>query len=176
MYTTCPRPNIAINRDTSNHPLWAFSQAGGSGRSNTLQTADEAEAGRMGRFARKFGQAPTQRGISPAQEKAAVKMGQAAGGSASGATDIATKAATEVRQNEVIEPVVGERVVEERNKRTPAGRQQKAAAAAVPANPQPVEDDLDLFDLALEGEVYEESKQKIVEEGKKGKKGSGKKK
>lgn len=173
MYTTCPRPNIAINRDTSNHPLWAFPSTGGSGRSTTAQTADEAEAGRMGRFARKFGQAPTQRSISPAQEKAAVRMGQAAGGSASESSDIATKAASEVRQKEAIEPAIGKKLAEERNAKQPVAVMQEDRQTK---KSQPEDDALDMFDLALEGEVYEESKQKVVEEGKKGKKGSGKKK
>ena len=136
----------------------------------------------MGRFARKFGQAqgqtPAQRkeppSISPAQEKAAVKMGQAAGGSASGSTDIATEAASKVRQKEVIEPAVGEKKAEERNKKPSIAATKKPDKASVQAEHK--DDDLDMFDLALEGEVYEESKVKIVEEGKKGKKGSGKKK
>lgn len=136
----------------------------------------------MGRFARKFGQAQGQTvaqrqeppSISASQENATLKMGQAAGGSESGSTEIATKAASEVRQKEVIEPALAERTAEERNKKI-SGAEKKKKEAPVKAAQQ-TEDDLDMFDLALEGEVFEESKQKIVEEGKKGKKGSGKKK
>jgi ribosomal protein L31 len=65
IYSTSPRPNIAVNRDTSNHPLWAYNSANTDG-------PQEDEGGRMGRFARRFGS--NEGTISSKQEEALKKV------------------------------------------------------------------------------------------------------
>jgi ribosomal protein L31 len=139
IYTTSPRPNIAISKDTSNHPLWGFPSA--SGASGPV----EDEGGRMGRFARRFAnKEETSATSSPAEETASASKAEAA--------KTVKKEAT--------------------TGKPPAEKDQVKASSEEPAS-----GGFDMFDLSLEGEEVEVTSHKIIEDsGKKGKKGSGKKK
>ncbi len=68
MYTTSPRHVTKLTRDVTNHPLWnpAMERRGGVG------DGSEEEAGRLGRFRRRFA------------EEAAAGSGGAAGAGAAG--------------------------------------------------------------------------------------------
>ena len=185
LYSTCPRPNIAVSRDVSNHPLWGYASTlpSGSG-SGASAPQDEEQAGRMGRFARRFGgggqsrPAPQQQqeepSISPAQERAAVQMGEASAGATAGETEAGIAAARRVMKEQVA-PAAAEAKQQQQGQAKAQEQTQSKSADTSEGS-----EDLEMFDLALEGEVFEESKHKIVEEtGKKGKgkggKGKGKK-
>jgi len=123
----------------------------------------------MGKFARKYGGgATTAKSAAPEPEKVdtiASKSDAAADTSAS--------------------PKAVKQAGKGKKEATPAGKgkaEAKAPTPAVPEAEQPAQSassaeaqphfDLDMFDLTLEGEVYEASKHKVVEEGgKKAKKG-----
>lgn len=150
IYTTSPRSNIAISKDTSNHPLWGFPSATGTGG------PVEDEGGRMGRFARRFANNNEQSSV-PAEQS-----GEGAAASSSPA-----KAAVAGETGAEDSTAVKKEATKSKEKDT----QVKAEESS------PSSEAFDLFDLSLEGEEVEVTGHKVVEESaKKGKKGSGKKK
>jgi len=124
----------------------------------------------MGKFARKYGGgATTAKSATPAPEKV---------------DTTATKSDAAADTSASLEAV--KQASKGKKEATPAGKGKAEAKAPAPAAAaeaeQPAQSassaeaqphfDLDMFDLTLEGEVYEASKHKVVEEGgKKAKKG-----
>ncbi|CAD6587919.1 MAG: hypothetical protein CYPHOPRED_004171, partial [Cyphobasidiales sp. Tagirdzhanova-0007] len=141
IYSPTPRPNIAISRDTSNHPLWAFPSTSASG-----QQGGDDDGGRMGRFARKYGGAGAHGSITRGQSQAATDIGAASGGA--GNSDQAIKAAIDVVDGKQAE-------------------QKSITASQVDLQKSQEEDSSGMFDLSLDGEVVEEAVQTLGEEGKK---------
>lgn len=165
IFSTSPRANIAVTKHTSNHPLWAFASAGDASRMGGMQ---DDEGGRMGRFARKFGGNKAS-SITPGQERVIQKMDQAA-------TPLESSELGATAANKVAEESAKDSAITGKTEKT-AKKGTETAAAADDSTPQNLAPDgqEELFDLSLEGEVVEELKHQVVEDGKKGKKGAAKK-
>ncbi|KAK9898435.1 hypothetical protein P389DRAFT_166939 [Cystobasidium minutum MCA 4210] len=175
IYTTSPRPNIAITKDTTNHSLWAFkSDVGGANAAGGMSQEDDG--GRLGRFARKFGAAPP---TAPGQE-AAKSDNKAASQSPSKSSSEASAPADKKSAKKASDKKAAASPAPASSP-APAqpGKSTKEAKAAEPASASnDNSNEMDFFDLALEGEEAEVTGHKVVEDsgGKKGKKGAGKKK
>lgn len=113
----------------------------------------------MGRFARKFGASQSNNASSEADKKPDQGSASKTTTEAQGSTDKTSSKDKTANKKEASSAPATTKPVE-------AAKQEQAS------------DDMDFFDLALEGEEAEVTGHKVVEEtgGKKGKKGTGKKK
>lgn len=145
----------------------------------------------MGRFARKFGekqQTEVHASMSQGQVNLVEDISERAGGSSR--TDVAAEAARTVMRQDVkgeFQPrTTGKQAAQSQTAKKEADAEHSSKHAEARAKEAEAEQkadeqaqDYEMFDLELQGEVYEESKHKIVEEGgkkkAKGKKGGGKK-
>lgn len=151
MYTPAPRPKIVVNKDTSNHPLWAFPAKKGS-RAGSDSMLGEAEAGRMGRFARRY-----ERHQRPQQSVAAASPSEGMSAEPVRISDVPRSTA------EADLVARGESLVD-------------LTVAPNDTSSSPPPSSNDMFDLSLDGEEYDPSKQVVVAEGKKAKASKGGKK